>query len=68
MIPRTDAKRIASSQVADDCCLLVLSSKAIGRVDGLVISDEEVRKLMFDSREAWRSRIKMIVAANKEAP
>jgi hypothetical protein len=26
---------------------------------------EEVRKLMLD-REAWRSRIKMIVAANKE--
>jgi hypothetical protein len=34
-------------------------------VDGLVTSDEEVRKLMLD-REAWRSRIKMIVAANKE--
>jgi hypothetical protein len=39
--------------------------KAIGRVDGLVTSDEEVRKLMLDS-EAWRSRIKMVVAANKE--
>jgi hypothetical protein len=37
----------------------------IGRVDGLVTSDEEVRKLMLD-REAWRSRIKMIVVANKE--
>jgi hypothetical protein len=37
----------------------------IGRVDGLVISDEEVRKLMLD-REAWRSRIKMIVAKNKD--
>jgi hypothetical protein len=35
-------------------------------VDGLVTSDEEVRKLMLDSRETWRSRIKMIVAANKE--
>jgi hypothetical protein len=40
--------------------------KAIGRrVDGPVTSDEEVRKLMLD-REAWRSRIKMIVAANKK--
>jgi hypothetical protein len=34
-------------------------------VDELVTSDEEVRKLMLD-REAWRSRIKMIVAVNKE--
>jgi hypothetical protein len=33
-------------------------------VDGLVTSDEEVRKLILD-REAWRSRIKMIKAANK---
>jgi hypothetical protein len=32
---------------------------------GLLSSDEEVRKVMLD-REAWRSRIKMIVAANKE--
>jgi hypothetical protein len=39
--------------------------QAIGRVDGLVTGDEEVRKLMLD-REAWRSRINMIVAANKE--
>jgi hypothetical protein len=39
--------------------------KAIGRVEGLVTSDEEVRKLMLD-REEWRSRIKMIVAKNKE--
>jgi hypothetical protein len=39
--------------------------KAIGRVDGLVPSDEEVCKLILD-REAWRSRIKMIVAAHKE--
>jgi hypothetical protein len=39
--------------------------KAIGRVDVLVTSDEELRKLMLD-REAWRSRVKMIVAANKE--
>jgi hypothetical protein len=39
--------------------------KAIGRVDGLVTSDKEVHKLMLD-REAWRSRIKMIVAVNKE--
>jgi hypothetical protein len=34
-------------------------------VDGLVTSDEEVRKLMLD-RDAWRSRFKMIVAANKK--
>jgi hypothetical protein len=34
--------------------------KAIGRVDGIVASDEEVHKLMLD-RESWRSRIKMIV-------
>jgi hypothetical protein len=39
--------------------------KAIGRVNGLVTSDEEVRKLMLD-REEWRSRIKMIWAVNKE--
>jgi hypothetical protein len=39
--------------------------KAIERVDGLVTSDEKVRKLMLD-REAWRRRINMIVAANKE--
>jgi hypothetical protein len=39
--------------------------KAIGRVEGLVTSDEEVRKLIMD-REQWRSRIKMIVAANKQ--
>jgi hypothetical protein len=39
--------------------------KAIGRVEGLVTSDEEVHKLMLD-REAWRSRIKLIVAASKE--
>jgi hypothetical protein len=40
--------------------------KAIGRVEGLVTSDEEVHKLMLD-REKWRSKIKMIVlAASKE--
>jgi nuclear transport factor 2 (NTF2) superfamily protein len=39
--------------------------KAIGRVDGQVTSDEEVRKLMLDE-EGWRSRIKMMVAVNKE--
>ena len=39
--------------------------KAIGRVEGLVTSDEEVRKLMLD-REEWRSKIKVIVAVNKE--
>jgi hypothetical protein len=39
--------------------------KAILRVDGLVTGDEEVRRLMLD-REAWRNRIKMIKAANKE--
>jgi type IV secretory pathway VirD2 relaxase len=38
--------------------------KAIERVGGLVTSDEYVRKLMLD-REAWRSRIKMIVSKNK---
>jgi hypothetical protein len=41
----------------------------IGRVDRLVTSDEgEVRKLMPD-RKAWpprRSRIQVVVAANKE--
>jgi hypothetical protein len=39
--------------------------KAIRRVDKLIASDEEVCKLMLD-RKAWRSRIKMIAAANKE--
>jgi hypothetical protein len=34
--------------------------KAIGKVDGLVTSDEEVRKLMPD-RYVWRSRISMII-------
>jgi hypothetical protein len=34
-------------------------------VDGLVTSDLEVHKLMLN-REAWRSRIEMIVAASKE--
>jgi hypothetical protein len=34
-------------------------------VDGLVTSNEEVRKLVLD-REAWRSRIKIIGAANKD--
>jgi hypothetical protein len=34
-------------------------------VDGLVTSDDEVRKLMLD-REARRSSIKMKVAADKE--
>jgi hypothetical protein len=34
-------------------------------VDGLVTNDEEVRKLMLH-RAAWRSRIKMIVATDKE--
>jgi hypothetical protein len=34
--------------------------KAIGKVDGLVTSDEEVRELLLD-REAWQSRTKMIV-------
>jgi hypothetical protein len=34
-------------------------------MDGLVTNDEEVHKLMLD-REAWRSRIKMKVAADKE--
>jgi hypothetical protein len=39
--------------------------KVVVRVDKLVTSDEEVRKLMLE-REGWRSRIKMIVATNKE--
>jgi hypothetical protein len=41
--------------------------KAIGRVEGLVTSDEEVHnKLMLDRAE-WRSnKIKMKVAASKE--
>jgi hypothetical protein len=39
--------------------------KAIGRVGGLVTSDEEVRKLMLE-KEAWRNRIKMIVAKYRE--
>jgi hypothetical protein len=39
--------------------------KAIGRVDALVTSGEEMHKLMLD-REAWRSKIKMIVAESKE--
>jgi hypothetical protein len=34
-------------------------------VEGLVTSGDEVRKLMLD-RKARRSRIKMIIAANKE--
>jgi hypothetical protein len=34
-------------------------------VEGLVTSDEEVHKLMLDRKE-WRSKIKMIVAVNKE--
>jgi hypothetical protein len=34
--------------------------KATGIVDGLVTS-----KLMLDTREAWRSRIKMIVASEE---
>jgi hypothetical protein len=52
--------------------------KAIGRVDGLLLvlrssrltsarrDHEEVHKLMLDKGEEWRSKIKMIVAANKE--
>jgi hypothetical protein len=41
--------------------------KAIGRVDGLVTSDEEVRQLMLN-RATWRNSIKIIVviAKNKE--
>jgi hypothetical protein len=34
-------------------------------VEGLVTSYEEVHKLMLDRAE-WRSKIKMIVAVNKE--
>jgi hypothetical protein len=36
---------------------------AIGKVDGLVTSDEEVGKFILD-REAWRSSISMIVKEN----
>jgi hypothetical protein len=32
----------------------------------VVTSDEEVRKRMLVDREAWRSRSKMIVAADKK--
>ena len=39
--------------------------RAIGRVEGLVTSDEEVRMLMLD-REAWRVRLKLIVKVNKQ--
>jgi hypothetical protein len=39
--------------------------KAIGRVEGLVTSDKEVRKLMLD-KEALRSRIKTVVAVIKK--
>jgi hypothetical protein len=48
---------------AGHCMRLLL--KATEREDGLVTSDEEVRKRMLD-REAWRSRIKMIVAVDKK--
>jgi hypothetical protein len=34
-------------------------------VDGLVTSDEEVRKPMLDGK-AWLSRLMMIVSANKK--
>jgi hypothetical protein len=44
---------------------LIAQDKAIGKVEGVVTSDDEVRKLMLDRGE-WRSKIKMIVAANKE--
>jgi hypothetical protein len=36
--------------------------KAIGRVEELVTSDEEVHKLMLD-KEEWRSKIKMMIVA-----
>jgi hypothetical protein len=40
--------------------------KVIGRVEGLFPSDEEVRKLIMPDREAWQSRIIMILAENKK--
>jgi hypothetical protein len=41
--------------------LLTLTTlKAIGKVNGLVTRDVEVGRLVLD-REAWRSRISMIV-------
>jgi hypothetical protein len=54
------------------CYSIVL--KAIGRVDGLVTSDEEVVRGAQANNACWilgklgeaRSRIKMIAAANKE--
>jgi hypothetical protein len=54
---------VGSHQINADYSRQLL--KAIGRVDGLVTSDKEVHKLMLD-RETWRSKIKMIVAKNKE--
>jgi hypothetical protein len=53
------------AKVASNADYLRQLLKAIGRADGLVTSDEEVRKLMLD-REAWRSRIKMIVRSSEE--
>ena len=38
--------------------------KKVGKVDGLVISDVELIKLMKD-RDAWRARISTIVFENK---
>jgi hypothetical protein len=58
-----NAKQLLKNVLNANCSRQLL--EAIGRVDGLVTSsDEEVRKVMLD-RDAWRNRIKMIVALNK---
>jgi hypothetical protein len=66
-----DHTKLVNCKCAKGASLMLISQarqllKAIGRVDGQVTSDEEVRKLIMLDREAWRSRIKMIVAVNKE--
>ena len=38
--------------------------KKAGRVDGLVVSDQELIKLMKD-RDEWRLRVRAIVLENK---
>ena len=38
--------------------------KKAGKVDGLVVSDQELTKLMLD-RDEWRLRVRAIVLENK---
>jgi hypothetical protein len=57
-----DHTELVNAKGASNANCLRQLLKAIGR---LVTSDEEERKPMLD-REIWRSRIKMIVATNKE--